>query len=220
MAVRPVYIPKMTSPFFTRMDTEFQYYNGFALSQKRKCIHSLHDSFRTLHNDANMLEVSTSSEVKLGVELSAFNLSITLEDGNKTTLESLFQGSKIFENGGPYTDLWLKSSYDAKKDTRLRSSGNIVGFIYNNEPFPKDPKTYFYDWIYICALNQDEVYKNEIVKYDAFTDISFNPSKSLNCQAEAVAMFVGLSRSGLLEEALKSKEDFKRVVFSSTISHA
>lgn len=41
-----------------------------------------------------------------------------------------------------------------------------------------------------------------VLSYDAFTDIEFNPQKSLNCQAAAAARFVSLHRLGLLTESL------------------
>lgn len=53
------------------------------------------------------------------------------------------------------------------------------------------------------------------LKDDAFTDIELNPQKSMNCQAEAVAIYVSLVRQGLIREAVKSKEDFRRVVYNS-----
>ena len=49
--------------------------------------------------------------------------------------------------------------------------------------------------------------------YDAFTDIEFNPKKSINCQAQAAAVYVSLEKQGLLLEALKSKEAFLNIVY-------
>ena len=51
------------------------------------------------------------------------------------------------------------------------------------------------------------------MEYDAFTDIAFNPQKSINCQAEAAAIYVSLKKQGLLEEALKDKENFRKIVY-------
>ena len=55
-----------------------------------------------------------------------------------------------------------------------------------------------------------------LMEYDAFTDIAFNPEKSLNCQAEAAAIYVSLRKRNLLEEALKSKESFIDIVYFSS----
>ena len=44
------------------------------------------------------------------------------------------------------------SPKDAKKDERLLSSGKLVGFNYNSMDFPLEPKTVFYDLIYINAV--------------------------------------------------------------------
>ncbi len=65
------------------------------------------------------------------------------------------------------------------------------------------------------ALAQSKALAEQILEYDAFTDIEFNPQKSINCQAEAAAVYVSLQRLGLLEEALQSKEKFREIVYIS-----
>lgn len=47
-------------------------------------------------------------------------------------------------------------------------------------------------------------------KYEAFTDIEFNPEKSINCQAHAIAMFMSLKSRGLLRE-IKNQERFLEI---------
>lgn len=54
----------------------------------------------------------------------------------------------------------------------------------------------------------------QILEYDSFSDIEFNPQKSVNCRAKAAAIYVGLFNSGKLDEALKSKEDFLDIVYN------
>ena len=39
----------------------------------------------------------------------------------------------------------------------------------------------------------------ELIDYDAFTDIEFNPQKSINCQAKSAALFVGLVKQGSID---------------------
>lgn len=124
----------------------------------------------------------------LGKRLSAFNLVL---DGHP--LECVFQSSKVFENGGPYRDLLDVLPKAAKRDERLKSSGKLIGFRYSEEDWPLEPKTVFYDWIYYNAasstLSADEL--KQLTEYDAFTDIEFNTSRSLNTQARSIA-FVNL----------------------------
>ena len=82
------------------------------------------------------------------------------------------------------------SPKEAKRDERLHKSGSLKAFRYQNEDFPLIPQTVFYDFIYITAIKQsftiDEV--DAILSYNYFTDIEFNPTKSINTQARAVAM--------------------------------
>ena len=81
-------------------------------------------------------------------------------------------------------------------------------------------KTFFYDWLYIHTLVQEEnaALAEGILAYDAFTDIEFNPKRSINCQAEAAAIFVSLSRQGLLRDALESEDGFREIVFQGVAS--
>ena len=51
--------------------------------------------------------------------------------------------------------------------------------------------------------------------YTAFTDIAFNPEKSLNCQARAVAIYVSLRKNGLIDKSLESKDSFLEIVYGN-----
>lgn len=49
-----------------------------------------------------------------------------------------------------------------------------------------------------------------LLEYDGFTDIEFNPQKSLNCQAKAAALYVSLCRNGLLA-GIHNFDDFLKI---------
>lgn len=213
MAARPVFEVACNSKLFLRKNIEFQWFSGFAISQKRKSINSLHQSYLSRNPNKKVLEISGKSENELGIKLSAFNLMMRRED-KIFSVESAFQGGKIFENGGPFTDLLDKPSIVAKKDTRLKNSGRVIGFSFFDEQFPINPATYFYNWLYINALNENYELSEQVVNYDAFTDIVFNPQKSLNCQAMSAAVYVSLCRQNLLNKALSNKENFLNLVYS------
>ena len=83
----------------------------------------------------------------------------------------------------------------------------------DGKTFSSEPKTYFYNWLYINTLHLYTELTEQIIEYDAFTDIAFNPLKSINCQAEAAASYVSLQKQGLLKEALKSKDTFLDIVY-------
>src|SRR5947209_8722673 len=92
-----------------------------------------------------LLEVSTKSDDALGQHLSAFHLRVHHSTVGDITLECAFQGSKVFEGGGPYTDLYRMDPKSAKRDHRLQSSGRLIGFRFGDFNFPLEPKTAFYD---------------------------------------------------------------------------
>ncbi len=213
MANRPVFAALDRRPFFTERDVEFQYFSGFSEAQKRRCVESLHAAYlRAFPGDAP-LEVSTKSPEPLGVALSAFRLKLRLRSGAECPLECAFQGAKVFERGGPYADLLEKTPREARRDGRLRESGRLVGFRLEGTDYPPEPKTFFYDWLYLNAVCRDPVLREKLPAYRAFTDIEFDPKKSLNCQARAAAICVSLAGCGLLEDALQSPETFRRIVY-------
>ena len=77
-----------------------------------------------------------------------------------------------------------------------------------------EPKTAFYNWLYLNVLNLNNDLKNEVLQYDAFTDIEFNPKKSFSCQAEAIALYVSLRKKNLLTETgmIPARDEFLDLV--------
>ena len=140
--------------------------------------------------------------------MSAFNLSLKTLKGQMMTVECTYQGSKVFEDSGPYHDLYYGSSREAKTDDRLRNSGELIAFNFCGEDFPTEPKTAFYDWLYITALSQRKTdIIRELEAFQGFSDIVFNPNRSINCQARAAALFVSLSKNGLVDEQIFRDKD-------------
>ena len=214
MARRPVFTPLGTRPYVHEVSTEFTFHPGLSLKQKRRSVDSLHRSFLTAHPGAQMLEVSGRSPLVLGTELSAFRLMVR-QDGAEYPVESAFQASKVFAGGGPFTDLLGANPRDAKRDPRLRASGELVGFGFFSRAFPLEPRTFFYDWLYVGALAGRPELVNELEHYTAFTDIEFNPKRSINCQAHSAALFQGLRAADAVDRALESADAFLRVCYGS-----
>lgn len=215
MAQRPVFMVSEGPPRFQKELVSFQFYNGFSARQKRRSIDSLHAAFLQDHPQERVLEISTMSKDELGVKLSAFNLEIKTGTGRRYSVESAFQSSKVFERGGPYRDLLDKSSREAKQDPRLKESGKLKAFYYSKKEFPLRPETYFYNWLYINALNLHPELTDGIMGYTAFTDIAFNPEKAINCQACAAAIYVSLKKGGALAAALEDHKAFLQVVYGA-----
>lgn len=221
MAERPVFIPKINGDMLVETDmVNFTYHSGFSISQKQKSILSLHESILNTYDFDNILEVSSKSLDEIGVALSAFNLMITTKSKKVSfSVENAFQSSKVFEGGVQYIDLLKKSSREAKKDSRLKNSGSIIAFRFYGEEWPTSPLTAFYDWIYINALKQRVEYHESILNFQAFTDIEFNPKKSINCQAYSLALFQSLLKRGILEEVTSSQENFLKLYNDFTIEN-
>jgi hypothetical protein len=222
MASRPVYIPKYTGNHYVDVVmVDFDWSPGMAVSQKQKSINSLHENAISNGYCKNPLEVSSKSVNELGVNLSAFNLKVTTQKHkNEFTVETAFQSSKVFEHGGPFKDLLYATSIQAKKDERIKSSGRLLKFMFFNEEWELEPKTAFYDWVYLNALNKNRMLVDELSSYDAFTDIEFNPNKSINCQAYSVALYKALDGRQLLDDALADKESYLDIIESALTVNA
>lgn len=183
---------------------------GFALSQAQKGIRMVHESFQKNFKGNKPLEVSTKSEEELGKALSAFNL----KDKDGHTVEQRFQSAKVFEKGGPYLDLLDMPSRAAKKDERLKTSGRLTAFQLNGTDYPLVPRTAFYNWLYISTLLENKELVDQLLAsgYEDFTDYAFNPEKSLNCQAEAIALFVFLNKTSKSQNFLEEGISFDEIV--------
>ena len=191
---------------FEERIVEFEYIKGMAFSQKQKNVLSFHKSISEQFPESRIIEISTKSQIPLGVKLSAFNLKL---DG--FPLECVFQSSKVFEGGVQYKNLLYEDPKSAKQFIRDNVSLPLVNFYYNGEMFEISPRTMFYDYIYISALLQSNIDTMEIAKYDIFTDIEFNEKKQYNCQARACAIYAYMLRNGNVEYYMSSKKRFKEL---------
>src|SRR5260370_36524005 len=208
MAERQLSIAASDTPALVKeVSCQLVWNSGYVPIQKKKNINALHEAAAAA-GYSPLLEVSTKSERKLGRHLSAFHLRVQSYQYGDIPLECAFQGSKVFERGGPYTDLYSADVKAAKHDSRLPNSGRLVGFQFENVSFPLEPKTAFYDWLYVNAIFPHREWLSRLRRYAGFTDIEFNPERSINCQARSCALFVALLTKNLLEGAVESPEAF------------
>jgi len=214
MAERPVFLATRgpdnlkgdtTGPLVREQPVSFKWVAGLSTAQKRKNVTSLHEAAMA-QGIPKVLEISTKSGEQLGFELSAFNLLVEVKDHQQMPLECAFQGSKVFTDGGPFRDLYEATSREAKQYERLRTSGDLEGFSFDGLEFPSEPKTAFYDWLYAKTLAHRIDDLMQLDDYGAFSDIEFNPKKSINCQARSCAVVVSLFRLDKLKEAVASEE--------------
>jgi len=176
--------------------------------QKRKNIDAIAMGAK-LRGIEPVLEISSKSTVDLGRALSAFSLKHQTSNGSMIPLESAFQSAKVFQGGGPFIDLQDKKPKDARRDSRLKFSGKLLHFELDGHQWSLELGTAFYDWIYCRAMFQLEAIVKPIFSYAGFSDIEFNPNKSLNCQARSCALYSALHSDGVLKDAMANKDLFK-----------
>jgi len=216
MAKRPAFFVRdtqdQTVPLVEVVLVDFPWVPGMAMSQKQKCIDSMHNSIKNRH-PTHVLEISSKSREELGIKLSAFNLGFVHPNSNTfISVESAFQGSKVFKSSGPFPELYSLTARESKKFFKDKTLGTLVHFNFYGQLWPLKPLTMFYDWLYLNSLNRNQSLSEQTLKYDCFTDIEFNPKKSINCQAYSAALFVALSKRGALETVLENQESFINVM--------
>lgn len=75
------------------------------LSHKKNIV-ALHNNFLAEFPEHRILEISSKSLQELGTKLCAFSLTKFVPAlGADIPVECIYQGSKVFSNGGPFTDL-------------------------------------------------------------------------------------------------------------------
>ena len=211
MATRPVFFPSLDgNQLVHERSFEFPWSSGFAEVQKKKNIHALHSAARE-NGVQNILEISSKSSEELGRKLSAFSLKIDI-GGQKFPLESVYQGSKVFENGGPFKEIFDLSPRDAKRFIREMDLGRLVRFELEGKSYPLSPMNAFYDWLYIRSLKDHADWISRNVHYEAFTDIEFNPAKQVNCQARAFAEYLTLLKQSKLSEVASDFSAFAKMI--------
>lgn len=223
MAERPVFTPSPSGPSLVwTHQVEFQWFPGMAVSQAQKSIASLHQAACKQLNTDKVLEISSKSKQPAGVKLSAFNLMIkTIRYEREFSVECAYQSSKVFERGGPFVDLLGATSIEAKKDPRLNQNGRIIKYRFFGTDWKLEPKTAFYDWLYINALHKHPELASEVLDYRAFSDIAFNPERSINCQAYAAALYVSLHERGLLtSELLRDQQTYLSMITRMKVCNA
>ncbi|MFC2513916.1 MAG: DUF6977 family protein [Prevotella melaninogenica] len=207
--VRPIFIPNRNSIGVIEQEIEFNWYMGMSLEVRRRSIRSFHEKAKE-QGFNHILEASSKSEQEIGIQLSAF----FLKNIKGYPVENLFQSSKVFVNGGPYRDLLAVTPREAKKDSRLRESGEMVKFTFNQQDFPLEPKSLFYDWLYLNVLFSErnlalrEAFFEEY--FDAFSDIEFNPQKSFSCQARTLALCVSLYENESVQDFIQEPVGFSQ----------
>ena len=173
---------------------------------KEKNIVSLHNEARR-HGIDRILEISSKSDCTIGQRLSAFNIKIGIGSVERP-LESVYQGCKVFERGGSFTDVFEMMPREAKRYIRALDCGKLIEYKFQETSYPLSPKNAFYDWLYIRSLEKHADWIRRNISYDAFTDIEFNPAKQVNCQARAFAEYLSLLQRDKLKDAALEFESF------------
>ena len=85
-----------------------------------------------------------------------------------------FEATKVFEHGGPFADLLTCEPPKVHKDTRLRTSGELLRYSLEGNEYPTEPyMDSFFEWLYCRALKQFPEKAAQLSRYKwPFSDIA------------------------------------------------
>jgi|LFRM01.1.fsa_nt_gb hypothetical protein len=189
----------------------FEYFRGQDPKQTEKSIESMQHAIKAYESGGKVLEVSKYSPSLLGKQLSSLNLEYENNEGRSYPVINIFESSKVFENGGPYRDLLHVDLKDLDEDPRLKESGRLLGFHFEDEPYSLEPRSLFFDYIYISALHQQKEIQEKLLEFDMISDVTYQMGKMFASSARACAYFISLKRTNKLESALESLDSFKKI---------
>lgn len=213
MAFRPIFVPgSERGALFREVSIQFHWHSGMAPSQKKRSVAELHSEAAKI-GYSRILEVSTKSEEEIGRRLSAFTLDVELS-GITSKIECVYQASKVFEKGGPVAELTRYSPIDAKRYFKDKSLGMIKHFEFEGRRYENTPHHAFYDWLFLKALKPHGAYLSQRLQdFDAFSDIEFNPEKSINTQARSIAIIKCLILRSKIDVCADDFDFFRSMMF-------
>lgn len=210
MATRPVFVPDTDTDrqqLVHEHEVDFQWAPGQSVEQKKVNISKLHAAAKHRNLDP-LLEVSLESPVALGVRVASSNLAVNDDKAFLVPLPAAYHGSKVFTEGGPYADLYVKSEQEIAADSRLVDSGKLAGFRFSGLEWGVKSGTMFYDWLTVKAIHRNPNLGREIRRFMGFTDIVCRMNDDQVCHARSCALYVALVEKKLIDAVIADQTLF------------
>ena len=213
MATRTICFPIFGYPYCREQPVTFTWIKG----SKRQNIRAVHDAVHTTDPDVSILEVSSASVQAEGEAVSSLRLLLHLDSvAQDVPISTVFEAAKVFEHGGPFADLLTCEPPKVHKDTRLRTSGELLCYSLEGSEYPTEPyPDSFFEWLYCRALKQFPEKAEQLSRYNAFSDIAAaaDSKKYYGDSSRAAAIYVGLAAAGKLS-CIDSYESFIAEVYT------
>ena len=213
MATRTICFPISGYPYCKEQPVTFTWIKG----SKRQNIRAVHDAVHTTDPDVSILEVSSASVQPEGEAVSSLRLLLHLDSVTQDVpISTVFEAAKVFEHGGPFADLLTCEPPKVHKDTRLRTSGELLCYSLEGSEYPTEPyPDSFFEWLYCRALKQFPEKAEQLSRYNAFSDIAAaaDSKKYYGDSSRAAAIYVGLAAAGKLS-CIDSYESFIAEVYT------
>lgn len=197
---------------FTETLHQFEWLKGLNPAVRQENSGRLKDAVCHDLGIARVLEVSTKSDLLLGVKLSAFSLKLPERFGSPN-LESAYQGSKVFvdsngEEVRPPEWVCASEPHIAKRYIRDRfATSQVAGFDFNGRFWAASPSCLFYDYLFFEAVQTKSAEFQEILDFQAFVDIEsaknhlgFQQGKPFNTQARSAAIYSTIVKNRLIDD--------------------
>ena len=85
--------------------------------------------------------------------------------------------------------------------------------------FPIEPKTVFYDYLYVLALTQNPEIAEQVLAYYCYTDVEFNHKKQFASQARSCAIYKYLVDNNNLSDYIQDVNKFISIYGDIIVPH-
>lgn len=97
-----------------------------------------------------------------------------------------------------------------------------MAFEFRGKRYPAGLEALFYDYLYCQAVKESMLVQELrlIMGFDYFTDIEFNPNKSVNCQARSITIIKAMLQMYGEIPDISRFADFKRFYYALEVDKA
>ena len=181
---------------------------------KRDTLHEeLKLAYAKKYKADKVLEISSKSPQRLGSELRGSRLMLTTPYNEISSVDRIYLSSQKFSYGGPFHSFLQLKEADIYQTLAAIKLGKLQRFEYGNLRWPAQEARLFYNWLYLKALYEKEGGYEDVLNYNAFSDVQANEWDPFSySQAQSAALFVLLHEHQLLHQAMKSPNHFRNIV--------
>lgn len=172
--------------------------------------HGLRKKIREFDNSYVPLDVSHRTDYDQGRVLNENNLKLTIGK-RSVSVRNMIKNCTIYQGNKHYDDFVETVEVDGVKKKRRTKLTRPIRYEYQDVIFALDQEQALVDALVFDALKShpDLVKMLKEVGYNVFSDRQYSPERSSFCVADSLALYVALSKEGVLDDYYQNSELYK-----------